>query len=69
MGYGDPGSYNPASLIPTPNIDAMAGEAYRRRDGPGRRRLEADVCVSVSHGSVTPAATRVDTDNALLPRT
>jgi hypothetical protein len=26
MGYGDPGCYNPASKIPTPNIDRLAAE-------------------------------------------
>jgi arylsulfatase A-like enzyme len=29
MGYGDPGCYNPASQIPTPNIDRLAAEGVR----------------------------------------
>jgi arylsulfatase A-like enzyme len=29
MGYGDPGCYNPASAIPTPNIDRLAAEGIR----------------------------------------
>lgn len=29
MGYGDPGCYNPASRIPTPNIDSLARDGMR----------------------------------------
>ncbi len=29
LGYGDPGCYNPASKIPTPNIDRLAKEGVR----------------------------------------
>ena len=32
MGYGDPGCYNPASQIPTPNIDRLAAEGVRFSD-------------------------------------
>jgi arylsulfatase A-like enzyme len=32
MGYGDPGSYNPASRIPTPHIDRLAAEGMRFTD-------------------------------------
>ncbi len=32
MGYGDPRSYNPASLIATPNIDRLAREGVRFTD-------------------------------------
>ena len=32
MGYGDIGSYNPDSKIPTPNIDALADEGIRFMD-------------------------------------
>jgi len=32
LGYGDIGSYNPASRIPTPNIDRLAGQGMRFTD-------------------------------------
>ena len=32
MGYGDPGCYNPASKIPTPNLDRLAREGLRFTD-------------------------------------
>ena len=32
MGYGDPGCYNPASKIPTPNIDQLASDGMRFTD-------------------------------------
>jgi arylsulfatase A-like enzyme len=32
LGYGDVGCYNPASKIPTPNIDRLAGEGVRFTD-------------------------------------
>ncbi|MCB1128615.1 MAG: sulfatase-like hydrolase/transferase, partial [Verrucomicrobiae bacterium] len=32
MGYGDPGCFNPASRIPTPNIDRIASEGLRFTD-------------------------------------
>jgi arylsulfatase A len=32
LGYGDPGCYNPASKIPTPNIDRLAREGIRFTD-------------------------------------
>src|SRR6516225_4713207 len=32
LGYGDPGSYNPASKIPTPRIDGLAKEGMRFTD-------------------------------------
>jgi arylsulfatase A-like enzyme len=32
LGYGDPGCYNPASKIPTPNIDRLAREGVRFTD-------------------------------------
>lgn len=32
LGYGDPGSYNPASKIPTPHMDRLAAEGMRFTD-------------------------------------
>lgn len=32
LGYGDPGCFNPASKIPTPNIDRLAAEGLRFTD-------------------------------------
>lgn len=32
LGYGDPGCYNPASQIPTPNVDRLAREGVRFTD-------------------------------------
>ncbi len=32
LGYGDPGCYNPASKIPTPNLDRLAKEGVRFTD-------------------------------------
>ncbi len=32
LGYGDIGSYNPASRVPTPNIDRLAGQGMRFTD-------------------------------------
>jgi arylsulfatase A len=29
LGYGDLGCYNPQSLVPTPNLDKLAGEGVR----------------------------------------
>lgn len=33
LGYGDPGCYNPASKIPTPNLDRLASGGMRFTDG------------------------------------
>lgn len=33
LGYGDPGCYNPASKIPTPNLDKLVSEGMRFTDG------------------------------------
>ncbi|MCB1100973.1 MAG: sulfatase-like hydrolase/transferase, partial [Kiritimatiellae bacterium] len=33
MGYGDLGANNPASKIPTPNLDRLAAEGLRFTDG------------------------------------
>lgn len=49
MGYGDLGSYNPASLIPTPNIDALAGEGMRFTDA----HSPSAVCTPTRYGLLT----------------
>ena len=49
MGYGDPGSYNPASRIPTPNIDALAGEGMRFIDA----HSPSAVCTPTRYGLLT----------------
>lgn len=49
MGYGDAGCYNPASRIPTPNIDRLAAEGMRFTDAhsPG------SWCVPSRYGLLT----------------
>ena len=49
MGYGDPGSYNPASRIPTPNIDGLAGEGMRFTDA----HSPSAVCTPTRYGLLT----------------
>ena len=49
MGYGDPGSYNPASRIPTPNIDALAAEGMRLTDA----HSPSAVCTPTRYGVLT----------------
>ncbi len=49
MGYGDPGSYNPASRIPTPNIDRLAGEGMRFTDA----HSPSAVCTPTRYGLLT----------------
>ena len=38
-GYGDPGCYNPESLVPTPNIDRLAREGTRFTDAHSQSAL------------------------------
>lgn len=49
MGYGDPQCYNPASKIPTPNIDRLASQGKRFTDAhaPGA------VCIPSRYGLLT----------------
>jgi arylsulfatase A-like enzyme len=49
LGYGDPGSYNPQSKIPTPHIDRLAREGMRFTDAhaPGA------VCHPSRYGLIT----------------
>jgi len=49
LGYGDPGSYNPASRIPTPNIDGLAGEGMRFTDA----HSPSAVCTPTRYGLLT----------------
>jgi len=49
MGYGDPGSYNPASRIPTPNIDRLAAEGLRFTDA----HTPSAVCSPTRYGILT----------------
>ncbi len=49
MGYGDPGSYNPASRVPTPNIDALAAEGMRFTDA----HSPSAVCTPTRYGLLT----------------
>ena len=49
MGYGDPGSYNPASKIPTPNLDRVAAEGMRFTDA----HAPAAVCTPTRYGLLT----------------
>ena len=75
MGYGDPGCYNPASKIPTPNINRLAEEGMRFTDahasGPlchpsryglmtGRYPFRADL-------SVWPRLATIEEDRLTLP--
>jgi arylsulfatase A-like enzyme len=49
MGYGDAGSYNPDSKIPTPNIDNLASEGIRFTDA----HTPASVCTPTRYGLLT----------------
>ena len=49
MGYGDPGSYNPASRIPTPSIDRLADEGLRFTDA----HTPSAVCSPTRYGILT----------------
>ena len=49
MGIGDPGCYNPESLIPTPNIDALATQGVRFTDS----HTPAPVCGPSRYGLIT----------------
>ena len=49
MGYGDPGSYNPDSKIPTPHIDRIAHEGIRLTDA----HSPSAVCTPTRYGLLT----------------
>jgi arylsulfatase A-like enzyme len=49
MGYGDPHCYNPASKIPTPNMDRLAAEGQRFTDA----HTPAAVCTPTRYGFLT----------------
>jgi arylsulfatase A-like enzyme len=49
MGIGDPGCYNPKSLIPTPNIDKLATQGVRFTDS----HSPAPVCGPSRYGLIT----------------
>jgi arylsulfatase A-like enzyme len=49
LGYGDPGCYNKASRIPTPNIDRLAREGMRFTDA----HTPASVCTPTRYGLLT----------------
>ena len=49
MGYGDPGSYNPDSKIPTLNIDRLATEGMRFTDA----HAPSGVCTPTRYGLLT----------------
>lgn len=49
MGYGDPGTYNSASKIPTPHLDQLASEGMTLTDA----HAPASVCVPSRYGLVT----------------
>ncbi|UCG85720.1 MAG: arylsulfatase [Gemmatimonadota bacterium] len=49
LGYGDPGSYNASSSIPTPNIDRLAGEGLRFTDA----HTPSAVCSPTRYGILT----------------
>lgn len=49
MGYGDPRCYNPASLIPTPNIDRLAAEGTRFTDA----HSACAICTPTRYGLLT----------------
>lgn len=49
LGYGDPGCYNPASKIPTPNIDRLAREGVRFTDA----HSPSAVCTPTRYGLLT----------------
>ena len=49
MGYGDPRCYNPASKIPTPNIDRLASQGMRLLDS----HTPSSVCTPTRYGLLT----------------
>ena len=49
QGYGDAGCYNPASKIPTPGIDRIAGEGIRFTDA----HSASSVCTPTRYGLLT----------------
>jgi arylsulfatase A-like enzyme len=49
LGYGDPGCYNKASLIPTPNIDRLATQGMRFTDA----HSPSSVCTPTRYGILT----------------
>jgi arylsulfatase A len=49
LGYGDPGCYNKASLIPTPNIDRLAAQGMRFTDA----HSPSSVCTPTRYGILT----------------
>jgi arylsulfatase A len=49
LGYGDPGCYNPASKIPTPNIDRLAKEGVRFTDA----HSPSSVCTPTRYALLT----------------
>lgn len=49
MGYGDPGSYNPESKIPTPHMDRLAAEGMRFTDA----HSPSAVCSPTRYGVLT----------------
>ncbi len=49
MGYGDPGVYNAASKVPTPNIDQLAAEGMRFTDA----HTTSAVCTPTRYGILT----------------
>lgn len=49
MGYGDPGSFNPESRIPTPALDRLAAEGMRFLDA----HAPGSVCVPSRYGLMT----------------
>ncbi len=49
MGYGDPGSYNSDSKIPTPNMDRLASEGLRFTDA----HSPSAVCTPTRYGVLT----------------
>ena len=49
LGYGDPGSYNPASRVPTPHMDRLAREGIRFTDA----HSPSAVCTPTRYGVLT----------------
>src|SRR5215475_4714920 len=49
LGYGDLGCYNPQSKIPTPRLDALAGQGLRFTDA----HAPAALCTPTRYGLLT----------------
>ena len=49
LGYGDPGSFNPESKIPTPRIDGLAAAGMRFTDA----HSPSSVCTPTRYGLLT----------------